>query len=119
MLDLSQVLTSINGVLLSKSNEAIFTGVSTDSRKIRKDELFFALHGSNFDGHDFVLEALEKGAKGAVIKIPLSLKCSVLKNTGNFNNLFGLPLTLLKLRECHNGAVVEFGMNDFGEIRRL
>src|SRR3989337_1227811 len=174
MLELSRVLNSINGVLLSKSDEAIFTGVSTDSRKIRKDEIFFALYGSNFDGHDFVLEALEKGAKGAVIERPLflfpngkvlikvpstreslgdlastwgrsfvnlrlsaitgsnvktttkemasnilSLKFSVLKNTGNFNNLIGLPLTLLKLREGHNAAVVELGMNDFGEIRRL
>src|SRR3990172_1760208 len=174
MLELSRVLNSTNGVLLSKSDEAIFTGVSTDSRKIRKDELFFALYGSNFDGHDFVLEALEKGAKGAVIERPLflipngkvlikvpstleslgdlastwrrsfvnlglaaitgsngktttkemasnilSLKFSVLKNTGNFNNLIGLPLTLLKLREGHNAAVVELGMNDFGEIRRL
>ena len=73
MLELSRVLNSINGVLLSKSDEAIFTGVSTDSRKIRKDELFFALYGSNFDGHDFVLEALEKGAKGAVIERPLFL----------------------------------------------
>ena len=46
----------------------VFSGVSTDSRRIIKDELFFALCGSNFDGHDFVSEALEKGAKGAVVE---------------------------------------------------
>ncbi|MCI0453540.1 MAG: UDP-N-acetylmuramoyl-tripeptide--D-alanyl-D-alanine ligase [Candidatus Dadabacteria bacterium] len=174
MLELSLVLSSLNGILISKVEEATFSGVSTDSRRIRQDELFFALSGSNFDGHDFVMDALDKGAKGAVIERPLfstpngkilikvpstlrslgdlastwrkrfknlklaaitgsngktttkemassilSLRFSVLKNSGNLNNLIGLPLTLLKLREDHDAAVVELGTNDFGEIRRL
>lgn len=42
-----------------------------------------------------------------------------LKNTGNFNNLIGLPLTLLELDDSYEMAVVELGMNEFGEIRRL
>lgn len=42
-----------------------------------------------------------------------------LKNTGNFNNLIGLPLTLLELNDSYEMAVVELGMNEFGEIRRL
>ena len=37
------------------------TGVSTDSRKINK-RLFIPLVGENFDGHDFISEAFEKGA---------------------------------------------------------
>jgi UDP-N-acetylmuramoyl-tripeptide--D-alanyl-D-alanine ligase len=43
----------------------------------------------------------------------------VLKNRLNLNNLIGMPLTLLELAETHEAAVVEMGMNAFGEIRRL
>jgi UDP-N-acetylmuramoyl-tripeptide--D-alanyl-D-alanine ligase len=183
MLKLNWVLSSINGELVDRQNSLSlpklenlsFSGVSTDSRRVKKDELFFALSGDNFDGHDFVSEALDKGAKGAVVekivggiktngkvlvKVPstlrafgdlasawrrsfidlklaaitgsngktttkemawsiLSVKFCVLKNTDNLNNLVGLPLTLLKITETHHAAVVELGMNEFGEIRRL
>ncbi len=44
---------------------------------------------------------------------------NVLKNTGNFNNLIGLPLTLLDLSEEHSIAVVEMGINLPGEMERL
>lgn len=46
-------------------------------------------------------------------------KWRVLKTEGNFNNLIGLPLTLERLEKNHQAAVLELGMNDFGEIRRL
>lgn len=49
----------------------------------------------------------------------VSLKFPTLKNSGNFNNLVGLPLTLLGLDDTYAAAVVELGMNDFGEIKRL
>jgi UDP-N-acetylmuramoyl-tripeptide--D-alanyl-D-alanine ligase len=49
----------------------------------------------------------------------LDSKFRVLKNTLNLNNLIGLPYTLLKLDAGHEAAVVEMGMNRFGEIRRL
>jgi UDP-N-acetylmuramoyl-tripeptide--D-alanyl-D-alanine ligase len=44
---------------------------------------------------------------------------SVLKTDGNFNNLIGLPLTLFRLKEDHEWAVVELAMNHPGEIGRL
>ncbi len=182
MLELGWILNSINGKLVEtqdfgsppESERVTFSGVSTDSRRIREGELFFALLGYNFDGHDFVIEALQKGAKGAVVEkavssVPdgknliyvsstlralgdiasawrksfqnlkiaaitgsngkttvkemasaiLSIKFSVLKNSGNLNNFIGLPITLLRLREGQNATVVELGMNDFGEIKRL
>jgi len=47
---------------------AIAQGYSIDSRTIRPGELFFAVKGERFDGHDFISSALEKGAAAAVIR---------------------------------------------------
>lgn len=44
-----------------------FDGVSTDSRKINKGDLFFALIGEKFDGHDFLNQAVAAGAAGVVV----------------------------------------------------
>jgi UDP-N-acetylmuramoyl-tripeptide--D-alanyl-D-alanine ligase len=47
------------------------TGVSTDSRTIKKGQLFFALWGQNFNGNKYAVEALDKGASYAVIDDPV------------------------------------------------
>ena len=44
-----------------------YKGVSADSRTAREGDLFVALQGENFDGHDYVVEALGRGARGAVV----------------------------------------------------
>lgn len=49
----------------------------------------------------------------------LSRKANTMKSPGNFNNLIGLPLTILMLQEHHMLAVLEMGMNMTGEIARL
>ena len=49
----------------------------------------------------------------------LSQKYNVLKTQGNFNNEIGLPLTVFKLDETHQAAVLEMGMSNLGEISRL
>ncbi|MDY6972917.1 MAG: UDP-N-acetylmuramoyl-tripeptide--D-alanyl-D-alanine ligase [Thermodesulfobacteriota bacterium] len=155
--------------------QTVFSGLSTDSRRIRPGELFWALKGERFDGHDFVLKAVERGAAGVVVqkhhlptgesRIPIAISVDdtikalgdlagwwrrqyrvrvfaitgssgktttkemaasilemgnrTLKNQGNFNNLIGLPLTILRLEEGHSNMVVEMGMNQPGEIARL
>lgn len=49
----------------------------------------------------------------------LSVKYKVLKTEGNYNNNIGLPLTLLRLDSSHQIAVLEMGMDRFGEIDYL
>ncbi|MGZ0015065.1 UDP-N-acetylmuramoyl-tripeptide--D-alanyl-D-alanine ligase [Yeosuana sp. AK3] len=43
------------------------TSVSTDTRKIKKDDMFFALKGENFNGNTYAEKAIELGAKYAII----------------------------------------------------
>lgn len=49
----------------------------------------------------------------------LSQKYNVLKTEGNLNNEIGLPLTIFKIREQHEVAVLEMGISEFGEMNRL
>lgn len=49
----------------------------------------------------------------------LSRRFRTLKTEKNFNNELGVPLTLFRLREEHEAAVVEMGISDFGEMTRL
>ncbi|MEK6726088.1 MAG: UDP-N-acetylmuramoyl-tripeptide--D-alanyl-D-alanine ligase [Deltaproteobacteria bacterium] len=173
-----EIIKGINGKLVYGQPEGTFSGVSTDSRSIKTGEFFIPLTGENFDGHNFVETALQKGACGAIVggrqqrltshvsrltgfiievedtlmalgdiarlwrerhPIPViaitgsngktttkemvalifSQKFRVLKTEGNLNNLIGLPLTVLKIDDSHEVAVLELGMNSFGEIARL
>lgn len=50
-----------------KGRATTFRHLATDSRRLKKDSLFFALQGPQFDGHDFVTQALRHGAVGAVV----------------------------------------------------
>ena len=54
-----------------------------------------------------------------VIASVLSQKYRTLKTQGNFNNELGLPLTVFRLREEDELAVLEMGISDFGEMTRL
>ena len=56
---------SANGDFLPQS---VAQGYSIDSRTIASGQLFFAVKGERFDGHDFVEQVLEKGAAGAVVR---------------------------------------------------
>lgn len=46
---------------------AVFTSLSTDTRRLVNGELYLALQGENFNGDDFVADAAEKGACGAIV----------------------------------------------------
>lgn len=53
------------------------------------------------------------------ISYVLNKKYKVLKTEGNFNNEIGLPLTVFRLRDDDEVAVLEMGISDFGEMDRL
>ncbi len=144
--------------------------VCTDTRKIKPDCIFFALKGDNFDGNSFAQQALEKGAKYAIVEeknyenercilvkdvlqtlqqlathhrkqlnkpvialtgsngktttkelinAVLSKKFKTTATTGNLNNHIGVPLTLLKMTDKTDMAIVEMGANHRKEIEFL
>ncbi len=142
--------------------------VQTDTRKLEKGDIYFALKGERFDGNDYIPQALDKGASCCVtdaihavgndkvlkvkdsltalqqlagfhreqLDIPVlaitgsngktttkelihavlstNLKCYT--SAGNLNNHIGVPLTLLKIKNDAQIAVVEMGANHLHEI---
>lgn len=66
-----------------------------------------------------VTGSVGKTSTKEMIAAGLSTKFNVLKTQGNFNNEVGLPLTILSIRKEHEAAVVEMGINHFGEMHRL
>ncbi|MBW2028464.1 MAG: UDP-N-acetylmuramoyl-tripeptide--D-alanyl-D-alanine ligase [Deltaproteobacteria bacterium] len=172
----SEIADVIGGRMVSGAGDTVVQGLSTDTRQMGPGEAFWALKGERFDGHDFVDQAVARGASCVVAdrdvsgRLPgkkdtpllmvadtlralgdlanwwrkehavrvavitgsvgktstkemaweiLSLRDEPLKNKGNFNNLIGLPLTILGLRPEQRRAVLEMGMNQPGEIARL
>ncbi len=66
-----------------------------------------------------VTGSVGKTSTKEMIAAVLSEKYQVLKTLGNFNNELGLPLTVFRLREEDEVAVLEMGINHFGEMHRL
>ncbi|MDH4241772.1 MAG: UDP-N-acetylmuramoyl-tripeptide--D-alanyl-D-alanine ligase, partial [Phycisphaerae bacterium] len=65
------------------------TGVSTDSRTVKPGDCFFAVAGDNFDGHDYVEQAIAKGAVCAVVSrdvkgAPILKVADTVKALGDF-----------------------------------
>ena len=61
-----EIIPSIKGRLVSGSAETALTGISTDSRRILPGQLFLALKGERYDGHDFMDRAIERGASAVI-----------------------------------------------------
>ncbi|MGH8410467.1 MAG: UDP-N-acetylmuramoyl-tripeptide--D-alanyl-D-alanine ligase, partial [Pseudomonas sp.] len=65
-LKLSELTGALNGRLIAA--DASFDGVSIDSRAIKPGQLFIALAGPRFDGHDYLNEVAAKGAVAALVE---------------------------------------------------
>jgi UDP-N-acetylmuramoyl-tripeptide--D-alanyl-D-alanine ligase len=62
------VLKATNGHLLKGDADLVYRGISTDTRTLQAGNLFVALKGETFDGHDFVDLAMERGAAGMLVQ---------------------------------------------------
>jgi UDP-N-acetylmuramoyl-tripeptide--D-alanyl-D-alanine ligase len=83
--------------LLRRLERMEIKGVSIDSRNIQEGELFVALKGERFDGHDFVPDAIKKGAWGALVeRSVLESRFAVL---GGLKNILPVEDTLFALQE--------------------
>src|SRR6476660_4438921 len=66
-LQLNQIAKAVNGSLAG-AGEIMARGYSIDTRTLNPGDLFFAVRGPRFDGHDFLQQAIEKKAVGAVVE---------------------------------------------------
>ncbi len=177
MITTEDVVRATGGILLNGDMKIAFSGVTQDSRSLKPGELFVALKGPRFDGHEFVLEAIKKGAKGAlleywpanvnifelhkaisIIKVSNTYKAlrdlasywrkklgakvvgitgssgktttkeflaglleelGVYKCPGNWNNLIGVPLSILNAPQGIRFLILELATNQPGEIPTL
>jgi UDP-N-acetylmuramoyl-tripeptide--D-alanyl-D-alanine ligase len=165
---------SCNGQLVAGERSASVRCICTDSRLAKAGDLFVAIRGDQFDGHDYLNDALGQGAEAAVVsrarlgqakvagprieveetrdalgrlaaryrrdfELPvvavggsngktgtkdilaavLGQRLETLSSESSFNNDIGVPLTLLRLREAHEAAVLEVGSNHPGELQPL
>jgi UDP-N-acetylmuramoyl-tripeptide--D-alanyl-D-alanine ligase len=171
-MSLSEIARAVGGNF--SGPDGLAEGVSIDSRSIKPGELFIAIKGPNFDGHEFITQAIGNGASGimvsrnmdrngeksaGLIKVSdtlralkelayfyrkkyklkmigitgtngktsvkemtaaiLSARYQVIKNQGNLNNQYGIPLSLFRLTGEHQIGVMELGMSALGEIADL
>ena len=73
LIGIDDVLAATGGRALSRV-DAVLTGVSIDSRTVERGELFVAISGERFDGHDFLPQAAGRGAAAAVVERDISAR---------------------------------------------
>lgn len=108
------------------SNESYITDRFKDSTVIKVDntEIGLGLLGKYYrDKFDIpfvgITGSVGKTTTRDMVYSVLASKFNTIKNEKNYNNQFGVPLTLFRLEPSHQCAVIEMGMCDFGEIEYL
>jgi len=86
-------------------SDVMLDSVSEDTRTLKPGALFVALRGENFDGHDFVAQARDKGASALLVDRPVAcgLPCLTAGDTlaaylamaGGYRRRFGIPVAAL------------------------
>ena len=71
-LTIAEILQATQGNLIQGNPNTVITQVSTDSRTLTKGDLFVALVGEKFDGHNFLEGVCRRGAIGAVVSKPVT-----------------------------------------------
>jgi UDP-N-acetylmuramoyl-tripeptide--D-alanyl-D-alanine ligase len=83
--------------LLEREEAMDIKGISIDSRKIKEGELFIAIKGDRFDGHDFVPAAIKNGAWGALVDRAVLERDQA--GLGGLRNILPVEDTLVALQE--------------------
>ena len=89
MFSFDEAVAAVNGTVVNRKGviggTLFVTGVSTDTRTIEEGNIYIALMGENFDGHNFVKQAVEKGACAVIVnamsKVPDNAVGIVVKDT--------------------------------------
>ncbi|MFV0442206.1 MAG: UDP-N-acetylmuramoyl-tripeptide--D-alanyl-D-alanine ligase [Planctomycetaceae bacterium] len=172
---LSTILAAVHGTAVGLRETGVMVqDIVIDSRQVQSGDLFVAVIGEHQDGHQYVAEALQRGAAAAVVnqvwaaaqarpqqlivveetlqalwdlaawnrdqcdalrigitgsvgktttrhmlQAVLSRRFEGMESPENFNNRFGVPLSLLAIKPEHEFAVIEAGASAVGEIRQL
>lgn len=66
-LNLNEIIKAVDGEVIVQNNDGVFNKISTDTRKIEEGNLFFALKGENFNGNNYAVSAIEKGASVVIV----------------------------------------------------
>src|SRR6266699_2983163 len=183
MIYLEHILQATNGALIHRGKQHRFDTFCHDTRQLIPGEMFGAVRGEQGDGHDYLLDAVGRGAAGLLLETRvmsslseetrtalersgvatvtvadtrialqdyaryilrrwhptviavtgstgktttkeaiatvLSRNFATFKSWQNYNDLLGLPLSLGRLEERHEYAVLELGCDHPGEIRDL
>ena len=93
-------------ILVESTGQALL-----DTAKLYRDSFDIKVVG--------ITGSVGKTSTKEMIASVLSQKYCVHKTLGNFNNEWGLPITIFEMNEKHQVAVLEMGVNHFGEMRRL
>ncbi len=79
MMLLSEAAKAMNAKLIGK--DVMLSSVNTDSRHVVAGQLFVALKGERFDGHDFAGQAIQQGAAAVLVESPVAEPALVVPNT--------------------------------------
>jgi UDP-N-acetylmuramoyl-tripeptide--D-alanyl-D-alanine ligase len=110
-LTLEEISAAVSGKLEGPGTVKV-TGYSIDTRTLKPGELFVAIKGPRFDGHDFIRQALEKRASAAIIDRPLP-SASLKRETGD-TNLIRVSSTVAALQELARYVRRRWGMPIIG-----
>jgi UDP-N-acetylmuramoyl-tripeptide--D-alanyl-D-alanine ligase len=72
-INIKELATAINGKLIYLKKDKKINSFITDTRRISSGDVFWALKGKNFNGNDFIEEAVKKGAKGIIAERSIKL----------------------------------------------
>src|SRR5688572_7796813 len=84
---LPYLASACGGELLASSPVVSVTRIQTDSRLVQRGDLFLALKGERFDGHDFLAEVVAKGAVAVIVarqhvaKVPPGVPAIIVDDT--------------------------------------